>query len=114
MSSASSREWKLYLDDMRNCVQKIRSYTANETADSFRANTLINDATLRNLEVLGEAANKIPVEVREKNLQVPWRQIIGTRNKLIHGYSGLDDQIIWDIVSSEIPKLAELLSTIKD
>lgn len=99
---------------MSTCVQKIRSYTASETAQSFRTNLLVNDATLRNLEVLGEAANNIPVEIRDKNPQIPWRQIIGTRNKLIHGYSGLDDQIIWDIVSNEIPKLAELLITVKD
>ena len=112
MSEFEPREWRLYIDDMKKCVDKIRSYTAGQTLKSFQENSLINDATLRNLEVLGEAANNIPLVIQSKNPQIPWRQIIGTRNKLIHGYLGIDDQIVWDIVCNEIPKLEDLLKNI--
>jgi len=75
-------------------------------------NHLVRDATLRNLEILGEAANNIPLDIRARYQQVPWREMIDTRNKLIHGYAGLDDEIIWDIVSNDIPRLPGLLAEI--
>ena len=61
------------------------------------------DATLRNLELIGEAAARVPSDVGEAHPHIPWRRIIGTRNRLAHDYLGIDDDMIWDIVQTEIP-----------
>lgn len=84
----------MFLGDMKVCVEKIQRYTAGMGLESFCVNHLVRDATLRNLEILGEAANNIPLDIRARYQQVPWREMIDTRNKLIHGYAGLDDEII--------------------
>ena len=63
------------------------------------------DATLRNLELLGEAARHVPDEVRALAADIPWRRIVGVRNILIHGYLGIDNDIIWDIVKNEVAPL---------
>jgi uncharacterized protein with HEPN domain len=97
---------------MQSCVEKIQSYTAGMTLVSFSENRLVMDATLRNLEILGEAATHIPPDIRSQFKNVPWREIVDTRNKLIHGYAGLDDEIVWDIVSHDIPNLKESLAEI--
>ena len=67
------------------------------------------DATLRNLELIGEAATRVPSDVREAHPHFPWRRIIGTRNRLAHDYLGIDDDMIWDIVRTEIPNLLTAL-----
>ena len=63
------------------------------------------DATLRNLELMGEAATRVSPEIRDKAPQLPWRQVVATRNRLIHAYLGIDDDIVWSIVVDDIPAL---------
>ena len=64
-----------------------------------------HDASLRNLELIGEAATHLPDAVREQNPAIPWRQIIATRNRLIHGYLGIDDDTLWSIITTDLPVL---------
>jgi uncharacterized protein with HEPN domain len=64
------------------------------------------------LAVLGEAANKVPSQVQQQLSDVPWRKIISTRNKLIHGYSTIDDELIWDIVKTDLPNLLRTLERV--
>jgi uncharacterized protein with HEPN domain len=74
-----------------------------------------HDATLRNLELIGEAATRVSQDIRDKAPQVPWRQLVATRNRLIHAYLGIDDDIVWSIVTDDVPALRrpprELLAT---
>lgn len=70
--------------------------------ESFENNDLVIDGTLRNLEIIGEAANKIPVEIQKKYSEVPWRQIIGLRNIVIHEYFNVDIPFIWGIVTKHL------------
>ncbi len=86
---ASRRDWAVYLDDMIGCSEKVMAYTAGLNQDAFLADNLIYDATLRNLELIGEAATHIPEAVRTANPQIPWRLIVATRNRLVHGYATL-------------------------
>lgn len=79
----------------------------------FEADGLTYDATVRNLELLGEAALHIPPEVREKYPEIPWRQVVATRNRLIHGYLGIDNDILWSIVEQDIPSLLPQLVALK-
>ena len=101
-----------------------QAFPCGETAifrdpqEVFTAEKLVYDSTLRNLELIGEAATHIPHEVREVHLEIEWRDIIGTRNQLAHIYLGIDDDVIWDIIQADLPnllpKLHNLLNTTKE
>lgn len=113
MSESAVREWRFYLEDMIEFAQKVICYTNGLNQRSFIASGLTYDATVRNLELIGEAANHIPVKIREDNPQIPWRMIIATRNRLIHGYLGIDDDVLWNIIDMDIPELLESLNNLK-
>ena len=104
-----SREWRLYIADMREFCARVTEYTDGLSREEFEKTRLVYDATLRNLELIGEAARNVPDEVRAKAPDVPWRQVVAVRNILIHGYLGIDNDVIWDIVQNEIEKLLRAL-----
>ena len=114
MSDASRREWRFYLDDMIDFVGKVLAYTDGLDQTGFVASGQTYDATLRNLELIGEAATHIPDEIRAARPEIPWRMIIATRNRLIHGYLGIDDDTLWSIIRDEVPELLPLLKALKD
>lgn len=113
MSDAAAREWRFYLGDMIDFAQKVIAYTAGLDQAAFVASGLNYDATVRNLELIGEAATHIPEAVRAENPQIPWRQVIATRNRLIHGYLGIDNDTLWSIVRDDIPTLFDKLVALK-
>jgi uncharacterized protein with HEPN domain len=108
------REWRFYLDDMATFAKKVQTYTQDLTQTEFVANELAYDATLRNLELIGEAATHIPAEIREANPEIPWRLIVATRNRLVHAYLGIDDDTIWSIIQDDIQELLAALNTFND
>ena len=103
------RSWRLYIQDMIDFGEKVLSYTDGLDQEAFTAETLVYDATLRNLELIGEAATHIPSEVREAHPEIQWRDIIGTRNRLAHSYLGIDNDVIWDIIQTDVPNLLPAL-----
>ena len=107
------REWRFYVDDMIAFAQKVQSYTHGLDQSGFVANGLTYDATLRNLELIGEAATRIPDAVRAAHPDIPWRLIIATRNRLIHAYLGIDDDTLWSIIQDDIPALLAALQKLK-
>lgn len=107
------REWKFYLDDMIGFAHRVLSYTAGLNQTGFVASGLTYDATLRNLELIGEAATHIPDNVRAAHPAIPWRLVIATRNRLIHGYLGIDDDTLWSIVCDDVPDLLRQLEAMK-
>lgn len=113
MSDSAQREWRFYLDDMIGFAEKVAAYTNGLDQATFIASGLNYDATLRNLELIGEAAAHVPDAVRSANLQIPWRLIIATRNRLIHGYLGIDNDTLWSIIRSDIPALLPNLHALK-
>lgn len=112
--SDAAREWRFYVDDMIAFAVKVMAYTAGLDQSGFVANELVYDATLRNLELIGEAATHIPDEVRNAYPEIPWRMIIATRNRLIHGYLGVDDDTLWSIVRDDVPGLLASMKAIED
>ncbi|MBC7858680.1 MAG: DUF86 domain-containing protein [Burkholderiaceae bacterium] len=99
------REWRFYIDDMINFMEKIAVYTNGIDQAEFLQNGMIYDATLRNLELIGEAATHIPESARVSASHIPWRRIIATRNRLIHGYLGIDNNTLWSIIATDTPAL---------
>lgn len=112
-AAESPREWLFYLDDMIGFAEKVMAYTDGLDQDGFLSDGLTYDATLRNLELIGEAATHVPEAVRSANAHIPWRLIVATRNRLIHGYLGIDDDTLWSIVQGDVPALLPLLRELR-
>ena len=110
----NARDWHPYVQDMIAFSQKVLSYTEGLDQEAFIADERTYDATLRNLELIGEAATHIPNEVREAHPRIQWRDIIGTRNRVAHGYLGIDDDVVWDIIQTDIPNLLSALRELLD
>lgn len=113
MSDARRREWRFYLDDMIDFAGKVLTYTEGLDQAGFVTSGLNYDATLRNLELIGEAATHIPDEIRSAHPDIPWRMIIATRNRLIHGYLGIDDDTLWSIIQDDVPELLPPLKALR-
>ena len=106
--------WDGYVRDMLAACEKVMSYTNGMDQAAFVADESTYDATLRNLGIIGEAATRIPDSVREAHEEIPWRAMIGTRNRIIHGYLGIDDDVIWSLVRDDIPELIRLLGAFSE
>ena len=109
MSDHHNRVWFFYVNDMIGFTEKVLTYTHGYTQEEFIESGLTYDATLRNLELIGEAATHIPDDVRTAYPEIAWRAIIAMRNRIIHGYLGVDNDTIWSIIQNDIPKLWESL-----
>lgn len=109
MSDRVPRTWRFYLNDMIVFAERVVAYTDDFDQAGFVASPLHYDATIRNLELIGEAATHLPDTVRAANPQIPWRLIIATRNRLIHGYLGIDNDTLWSIIRDHIPELLSQL-----
>jgi len=101
----SERECRFYVRDMLGFCEKVLVFTQGLEQAQFVSDAMRFDATLRNLELIGEAASHIPQDVRNAHPAIPWRMLIATRNQLIHGYLGLDNDILWSIVQTDVPAL---------
>ena len=114
MSERAGREWRFYLQDMITSADKVVIYTDGMDQSGFVGSGLNYDATVRNLELIGEAATHIPDDVCKANPQIPWRRIIATRNRLIHGYLGIDNDTLWSTIRDDIPALLPQLHKLND
>lgn len=100
-----SRTYDTYLLDIIKAINRIESYVQDTTRSQFETDRMRFDATVRNLEVIGEAVKRVPDSIRENYSSVAWRKIAGLRDRLIHAYFDIDIDIIWDVVQSELPVL---------
>ena len=99
------KDYKVYLDDILESIQKIEKYTKNISYKKFTENNLLIDGVTRNLGIIGEAVKNLPLELRKKYPIVEWKKIAGLRDIVIHEYSGINLEIIWDIIINKIPEL---------
>ncbi len=99
----SKRIIKLYLSDIIESIGRIEKYVGNLSFGKFIKDTKTIDATVRNLIVIGEAINNVPKEVKSKHPEIPWAEIIGMRNKIIHEYFGVDEKILWQTIQENLP-----------
>ena len=106
------RDYRVYLDDILDAVTKIRDYTSGMNLEGLKNDPKTLDAVVRNLEVIGEAAKKIPDDVRRRYPAIEWKKIAGLRDILIHEYFGIDVNIIWDIVQTKLPTLKEQIKKV--
>ncbi len=105
------REYRLYIDDIQQAIVKIQSYIAGMSLDDFKTDSKTYDSVVHNLMIIGEAAVKIPEEIRGKRPDINWSGIIGMRNIIVHGYFMVDADIIWNTITLRLP---ELMAAIED
>jgi len=106
------RDWKLLIEDILDSISKIKLYVRNLSFDKFNTDTKTIDAVVRNFEIIGEASNKIPDEIKNRYQEIEWKKIIGLRNRIIHEYFGVDNSIIWFIIENELVQLEERIKKI--
>ncbi len=99
------RSYYDYVKDILDSINDVEEFTTGMNFEDFQKDKKTINAVIRSLEIIGEAAKKIPVSLRRKYPQVPWKLMAGMRDKLIHEYHGVDLEIIWTVVREELPKL---------
>jgi len=103
----SKREPLLLLKDIEESIKKIKAYTKGMSFKMFQNDDKTIDAVIRNFEIIGEAANRIPDEIKDNFTEVNWHRIRGFRNRIVHDYMGVDLEIIWEIIEKNINELQE-------
>lgn len=94
-----------YLKHILDEINYLVSNTKNLTEDKFSTDQTLQRAFVRSLEIIGEASKNLPPEFKDKHQSIDWKSMAGMRDRLIHGYFGVDYQIVWDVISNEIPPL---------
>ena len=101
----SRREINEILEDMIDCIERITAYVKNMSYDEFMTDLKTQDAVIRNIEIIGEAAKQLPNSFKTTHSDIPWRAIAGTRDRLIHDYSGVNYDIVWVVIVNDLPSL---------
>ena len=109
----SKRSLELLVEDIWESIEKIERYTEGLTQDNFQSDEKTTDAVVRNLDIIGEAAGRLPEEYTERHSDIEWVKIIGLRNRIVHEYFGVDLQIIWQIIKKDLPVFKTSLNKIR-
>jgi uncharacterized protein with HEPN domain len=99
---------RVLLAHMRDCIERVREYTAGDRT-RFEISRLVQDAVIRNLQTLAESSQRLSDTVKSTEPQVPWRELAGFRNVIVHGYLGIDLGAVWLVVEHDLPPLAAAL-----
>ena len=107
------RPVRLLIQDMVGRIERIERFIAGLDRESFLRDEKTCDSVVRNLEVIGEAANRLPQEFRDRHPGIPWPRIAGLRNCIVHEYFDVDLELVWEIVRAELPVLKAQLAALR-
>ena len=108
------RDYKAYLEDIIEAAAAAREFVTGMDKDELGKDRRTRDAVVRNLEVIGEAAKKLPAQMKRDHPEVEWKKIAELRDILVHDYFGIDMDIVWDVVQNKLPVLTEQVRRILD
>lgn len=108
MSDPATRD-RTYLGHMLEAIERIRRYVGRTRRTGFCRNALLQDAVIRNIEIVGEAAGRVSAEFTSRTPAIPWREIVGMRHRLIHGYLQVNLDTVWEVVERDLPVLERSL-----
>jgi len=106
------REYKDYIEDIIDSMAKATAFLGDMRFDEFTKDDKTVFAVIRSLEIIGEAAKRIPPDIRQRYPEIPWREMAGMRDKVIHGYFEVDFEIVWNVVKKRIPTLKPIFERI--
>jgi uncharacterized protein with HEPN domain len=107
-----NKDPRIFLDHIRYSISLIEEYSLNVTKDDFLSSTQLQDSIIRRIEIIGEAVKKLPDGMRRRYPDIQWKEIIGMRDILAHGYLSVDLELTWKVVTQEIPKLKDKIEKI--
>lgn len=102
----------LYLRHILEAVERVREFTRGVSKERFLKDVLVQSAVIRQLEIVGEAVKNLSSSFRKHHKDVPWQDIAGLRDKLIHGYFGVDISLVWGICENDLPELEDFIWTV--
>ncbi|MCP5053704.1 MAG: DUF86 domain-containing protein [bacterium] len=110
----TKRNISLYTKDILDSINKIEEFVNGMDFDEFLNDDKTSSAVIRKLEIIGEAVKQLPDQIKKNNTEIPWKEMAGMRDKLIHWYFGVDYEVVWNVVTEELPQLKGLLNEIFD
>ena len=102
-----------YVEHILDCIRKIKEFSEGLSFKEFSSNELVQDAIIRNIEIIGEASKKISSDTKQIYFEIPWKEISGMRDKLIHDYLGVDVEVVWRTIKEDIPILESQIREIE-
>lgn len=106
-----SRDWRLYFEEMAEGCEAVEEFTGNMTLEEFLGDRKSYWSTIKMIEIIGEAARHIPVEIQMLMPDTEWHRIVGVRNVFAHGYFGIDPETLWNIIEVSVPRLKQQIAT---
>jgi len=106
------RSYKLFIEDIAECIKKIEEFVGNMDFDEFVRDDKTASAVIRKLEIIGEASKNIPKRIREKYKELPWSDMARMRDKITHGYFGINYKIVWNVIKERLPEIKPVIHKI--
>ncbi len=108
------KDYRIYLKDILEAIEKIEEFIQDLNYKNFCQDDKTSSAVIRKLEIIGEASKNIPPKIRDKFAEIPWKEMAGMRDRLIHFYMGVDYELIWDAIKVKIPSIKKILKKFLD
>ena len=109
----SKRSARVLVDDMWEAMERVEQYTAKMSQEAFLRDLRTSDAVVRNLEIIGEAANQLPADFKQQHADVEWIKIVGLRHRIVHDYFDIDLQLVWQILQKDLPAFKAKLQRLR-
>ena len=106
------REYKLFIQDIKECIEQIDEFLGNMALEEFKADEKTSSAVVRKIEIIGEATKNVPKEIRQKYKELPWSDMARMRDKIIHSYFVVDYEVVWKTIKERLPEIKPRIDTI--